>query len=431
MVALATAALVMGACADEEPAPSTSPARGDPDRAATSAAPTVRGGAPGSLASTGPEAERALEHIRVLSSDIGVRESGTAGERRAAEYVRNQLESYGYRATIETFRVDVPRDESVIVGAGDPIHGVAMVGAPDGEASGPVLFVGLGRPDDLAARDLRGAIALVNRGQIPFRDKALAAQQAGAAAVIVANNQPGRFRGTIAAGSPELRIPVIGVTADEAERLDAVAAARGDVNLRASRTGEPFESYNVAARPGDGRACTGYVGAHLDSVARAPGANDNASGTAGMLELARSQRLAGVCYLAFGAEELGLFGSQAFVRDHGVRDVRFMLNLDMFGKLTGPEVVALASDRESRELAERASRVASRTGVSIPPGTFPPFASSDHASFSEAGVPAITLHSGDDPETHTPDDDVADIDVRSLEVMLRAAAAVLQDVASG
>jgi len=421
-----TAALVLGACADAERAAPASTTSTGATATATAA------GARGTPAvSSPPEAARALEHVRALSSGIGVREAGTPGERRAAEYIRDQLSSFGYRATIEAFQVEVPRDESTVVGAGNPIAALAMVGAPDGDASGRLVFVGVGRPEDLATRDLRGAIVLVNRGQIPFRDKALAAQQAGAVAVVVANNQPGRFRGTIAAGSPEVRIPVVGVTSEEAERLDALVAAGGSIAVRALRTGEPFESYNVAAVPADGSACSGYVGAHLDSVARAPGANDNASGTAGMLELARSQRLAGVCYLAFGAEELGLFGSKAFVRDHAVRDARFMLNLDMLGKLNGPEVVALASDRDSRELAERASRVASRTGTSIPAGTFPPFTSSDHASFSEGGVPAVTLHSGDDPEMHTPEDDLADIDVQSLDVMLRAAAAVLQDLAAG
>ncbi len=423
---VAVGAVLLSACAPDG-------ARSDASSVPSSAIAPGAGVAGGPNADTeparDPDAARALEHVRALAGEIGVREAGTPGERRGAEYVRARLEEYGYRAVIEPFTVEVPRDQTSIAGAGEPIGAVAMTGAPDGEARGRLVFIGLGRPDDLAQRDLRGTIALANRGgQVPFRDKAVAAQRAGALALIVANNQPGRFRGSIASGTPDVSIPVVGVTSDEAERLDAIVAQGGVITVRALRTGDAFESYNVAGRPSTG-TCTAYVGAHLDSVAGAPGANDNASGTAGMLELARTQRLPGVCYLAFGAEELGLFGSEAFVRAHGVDDVRFMLNLDMLGKLAGPEVVAVATDNASRAFAERASRAAAAAGVTLQPGTFPPFASSDHASFTEAGVPAVIFHDAEATEIYTPGDDVQDIEPESLEVMLRAAAAVLRDAA--
>jgi aminopeptidase YwaD len=301
-----------------------------------------------------------------------------------------------------------------------------MTGSPDGEVRGRVVFIGLGRPSEVEGRDLDGAIALVNRGVITFRDKALAAQQAGAVGLIVANNGPGPARGTIDA-SAGVRIPVVGVTPEDAEPID-IAEEEGTVlTLRAQRTSQPFESRNVVARPDGDEACTAYVGGHFDSVARAPGANDNASGTAGVLELARTHRARGLCYAAFGAEELGLFGSKALIKEHGVRGVRFMLNLDMLGVLAGPEVVSVGSDQRSRSMAERASSAAAAIGITIPTGTFPPFASSDHASFTEAGVPAVTLHSGDDPVMHSPDDDFEHIEQQSIATMLRAASAILRD----
>ncbi len=402
---------------------------------------TASSGAPASAAASGPafgppsepEADRAMEHIRVLASDIGVRESGTPEELRAAEYIRDALERAGYRATLEAFTVDVPRDKSVLFdvppGASE-LDAIAMPGAPDGEARARLVSAGLGRPEDYTGVDARGAVVLVNRGVTTFRDKAVAAQQAGALALIVANNQPGRFRGSIPAGAPEIAIPVVGASSDAADLLDVAAAEGAAIGVRALRVSAPFESRNVVGHPSE-EPCTGYVGSHYDSVPRAPGANDNASGTAGMLELARTQRTRGLCFVAFGAEELGLFGSKALIRQHGVEGVRFMLNLDMLGVLNGPEVVASTDDAGSRSMADRAARAAGAAGVTVPRGAFPAFASSDHASFTEAGVPAVTLYSGDDQQMHTPGDDFAHISASDLGMMLKAAAAILRDQLAG
>lgn len=373
-----------------------------------------------------------MEHIRVLAGEIGVRETGTPEEQRAAEYIRDQLQRTGYRAAIEAFPVEVPRDQSQVLGVppgNADLDALAMAGAPDGEARGRLVFAGLGRASDYAGIDARGAIVLVNRGVSTFREKAEVAQQAGAVAVIVANNQPGRFRGTIAGGSPAIAIPVVSASSEDASLLDVTAQAGATIGVRALRKSDRFESRNVVGRPSD-EPCTAYVGAHYDSVPRAPGANDNASGTAGMLELARTQRAAGVCFVAFGAEEVGLFGSEALVQAHGTQGVRYMLNLDMIGVLDRPEVVA-SDEASSRTLADRASKAAAGVGVVMPRGSFPQFASSDHATFAKAGVPAVTLSSGDDQRMHTPGDDVAHISPEAVGTVLRAAAAILADLQSG
>lgn len=375
------------------------------------------------------EADRALAHVRVLAGEIGSRPAGSPAEVRAAEYIREQLQAAGYTATIEPFMVDVPRDESRVLevpGAPAGVDALAMMGAPDGEVSGRLVQAGLGRVEDLAPLNLDGAVAFVDRGVIPFREKALNAQRAGALALIVGNNQPGPFRGTIADGAERVTIPVVGVTSDDAALIDEAVEVGGRLTVRASRTSEPFESRNVVAKPSSA-PCTAYVGAHYDSVAEGPGANDNASGTGSMLELARTHRVPGLCYLAFGAEEIGLWGSKAFVRNHGVGRERFMLNLDMMGKVRGPELIATA-DPASRALAERASRIAAVAGVTIPSGSFPAFASSDHATFVEAGVPAITFYSGEDEHIHTAQDTLDNVSLEDLGMMLRAASAALREL---
>ncbi len=430
--------LLASACGSAAPARLSAPAV----TASASAAPTPAAAAPASAAAppfappSEPEAARAIEHIRALASTIGVRETGTPGELRAAEYIRDQLVSAGYQVVLEPFTVDVPQDRSLLFdippGANE-FGALAITGAPDGETRGRLVFAGLGRASDYTGVDARGAIVLVNRGVTTFREKAEVAQLAGAVGLIVANNQPGRFRGTIAAGSPAITIPVVTASSEDAGVLDAAAATGAVVGVRALRKSEPFQSRNVVARPSaeQSRPCTGLVGAHYDSVARAPGANDNASGTAAMIELARTHRAPGLCFVAFGAEEVGLVGSEAYIAAHGVAGLRFMLNLDVLGVLGGPEVVAVTEDALSRALGDRAARVVADAGLAIPRGAFPPFASSDHASFSRAGVPAVTLTSGDDSQIHTPGDDFAHISADAVATMLKAAAFVLRDLQSG
>ena len=366
----------------------------------------------------------------MLAGGIGSRAAGTPGERRAAEYIRDQLQASGYTATIEPFTVDVPRDDSRVLGVpeapAEMVTAIAMAGAPDGEASGRVVQVGLGRAEDFADLDVRGVVAFADRGVATFRDKAVNAQRAGAVALIVANNQPGPFRGTIAEGPEQLTIPVVGVSSDDAALIDEAVGQGARIGVRAARTSEPFESQNVLGQP-SADPCTAYVGGHYDSVPQAPGANDNASGTASVLELARTHRVPRLCYVAFGAEEVGLVGSAAFVRDHRVTGGRFMLNLDMMGKVRGPQLVP-GADEGSRALGERASRIAAQAGVAIPVGSYGPTASSDHVSFARAGVPAVTFYSGDDEFIHTARDNLENVSLEDMRPMLRAASAVLREL---
>ena len=434
---LALLVAALAACGTSSPIsnPVSSPDGGTSTAPAPASTPSSA--ASGQIApSTQAEAERALAHVRVLAGDIGVRAAGTPGERRAAEYIRAQLQAAGYTVTLEPFTVDVPRDESRVLGVPDVpdvpggVEALAMAGSPDGEASGRLVQVGLGRAEDMASLNLRGAIAFADRGVIAFREKAVNAQRAGAIALLVANNQPGRFRGTIADGPERLTIPVVGVTSEDAALIDEALGRGTPVTVRALRKSEPYQSQNVVARPSAsaGDRCTAYVGAHYDSVPQGPGANDNASGTASMLELARTHRAPGLCYLAFGAEEVGLVGSKAFVEAHAVGGERFMVNLDMMGKVRGPEVITEPDHPASVALAQRASTTAGTSGTSLPRGSFGPFASSDHASFVDAGVPAITFYSGSDEHIHTAQDTIENVALEDLRVMLRAASAVLREL---
>lgn len=161
------------------------------------------------------------------------------------------------------------------------------------------------------------------------------------------------------------------------------------------------------------------VGAHYDHIGRLqeysrdpsalgirPGADDNASGTAALLELAR--RVAArpapvsVLFVAFDAEELGLYGSRHFLRDPPVPHERItaMLNLDMVGRMRARRlwVRNVGSAPWWREALARANTGGLELDLEHGGGA------SDHVSFREAGIPAIHLYTGTHPDYHRRSD---------------------------
>jgi hypothetical protein len=190
------------------------------------------------------------------------------------------------------------------------------------------------------------------------------------------------------------------------------------------------------------------VGAHYDHLGTSgrfsldpdlqqsvrPGADDNASGTAALLELARrlaaSPPLRSVLLVHFDAEEWGLVGSRAFVQQPPIPSslMVFMLNLDMVGRLNGRDLLidGSAADLATRNFADSVSRA-----VGVPSArTLHSAGRSDHAPFASIGVPAISLTSGFHADYHRVGDVPQRIDIQGLtrvvdvaEGLVRAAAA--------
>jgi len=363
-----------------------------------------------------PDPARVLEHIRYLAVEIGPRPAGSEAERQAATYIAEQLTQAGYDTTIEEFTFRSQLDDSLVTTAdGTLLRALAMEGSPRVEATGIAIHAGLGEPADLAGADLAGKVVIFDRGVVTFEDKARAAEVAGAIAVIVVNNEPGLFRGAL--GSMTAAIPVVGVGGDEAAALQAAIGTRLTVHANAGM--EDITSQNVVGRIGAN--CHAYLGAHYDSVPVSPGANDNASGTAVVLEVARTNPVEGLCVVLFGAEELGLYGSQSYVAGHLAGTGRFMLNVDMAGRLDGPVVVG------DRDLIDDVLAAVDAAGINmgLSAGRFPPGASSDHVSFAAVGVPAVTFNSGNDAAIHTAQDTIDRIEPNAVAMFVAAVDAAL------
>ena len=371
--------------------------------------------------------------MRVLSVDIGVRPAGTAAEKEAARYIADQLRSYGYEVDEHPFpfESEIGREVSLQRTGPEqgPIEAFPLSGSPAGEASGNLVFAGLGRQDEFPPEGLSGRLALIERGQVFFSDKVANAAAAGAAAAIIFNNEPGLFAGDL--GRPGA-IPTVAISDEDGAALRTLLE-RGPVEV-SIRVGPPVKgtARNVIARPEDqpGAPCETVSGGHYDTTPNGPGANDNASGTAAVLELARVTRARGLagnhCFVLFGAEEIGLLGSAAFVASLSEAErqaLKGMLNFDVVSSGERLELIGWP------ELVQTGADAARGAGIPVTTGEQMSNAGSDHQSFITAGIPAVHfIRTGGDflsSIIHTPQDTIAIVRPADLEQVVTLGALLL------
>ncbi|MGW2250661.1 M28 family peptidase [Kitasatospora sp. NPDC001660] len=355
---------------------------------------------------------RALQ--RIADRNGGTRAAGSKGHDESARYVDEQARRAGLKVSRQEFtytffevraqRLDVvsPQAEQVPV--------IAMTYSPSGPGAGargelavvPVSASTGCAPADYPEGEFTGRIALIRRGGCSFAVKQAAAATAGAVGVIVYNNADGGLSGTL--GDPNaVRIPIGGVSKAAGEALAAKAAAgRVEVSLDIRTFMEPRSTWNVLAETRDGdENNTVVVGAHLDSVPAGPGVNDNGSGSAGILEVARNLNVRQVRnkvrFAWWSAEEFGLKGSEAYVGSLSEADrkkIRLYLNFDMIASPNYGQFVydgsgstgGGAGPAGSAQIQRHISDFLDRRRLPHEPVAFN--GRSDYGPFIEAGIPA-------------------------------------------
>jgi hypothetical protein len=195
---------------------------------------------------------------------------------------------------------------------------------------------------------------------------------------------------------------------------------------------------------------TVVIGAHYDHLGSggmgslAPfsrdihnGADDNASGTAMILELAR--RLSSrpdplprrVVFMAYSAEERGLLGSRHYVEDeplYPLDQTAFMFNFDMVGRLNEERQLTVFGVDSTPGLRELVSAVGPSYSLSIRPNA-QVAGNSDHASFHEKGIPVAFLFTGTHRDYHRPSDDTDKVNFEGMARIADFAEVLLLDVA--
>jgi len=197
-------------------------------------------------------------------------------------------------------------------------------------------------------------------------------------------------------------------------------------------------SQNVVAErlgTGSGTRDLVLVVAHLDSInisggpeANAPGADDNATGSAGLLEIARvlkdhaAER--DLRFVLFGGEEEGLFGSQQYIDNLPAADrtrIRAVINMDMIGTLNAstPSVLLEGAAVSKPLIDELAKAAETYTALDVQTSLHP--FNSDHVSFIEEGFSAVLTIEGTDganDNVHTVNDTLDNIDYDlALEIL--------------
>jgi Zn-dependent M28 family amino/carboxypeptidase len=185
---------------------------------------------------------------------------------------------------------------------------------------------------------------------------------------------------------------------------------------------------------------TGAPDATGDSIYN--GADDDASGTAAVIEIAEAfARLdpapgRSVIFLTVSGEEGGLWGSQAFVEKGGIPtgSMAANVNIDMIGRNASDSVVAIGI--RYSDMGERIGGIASAhpdLGLTVVDDPWPDerfFFRSDHYNFASAGVPAIFLFAGTHADYHMPSDEADLIDADKIARIARLAFRLGLDIAN-
>ena len=369
-----------------------------------------------------------MGHLQKLQdiADVngGTRVAGSPGYASSVEYVVKTLRDKGFDVETPEFTMEVfsVRNEQLTVG-GQPVEAHVVDYSDATPAQGVTgRFVALPSDDDPGCTasdydglDVTGAIVLVDRKPCLLSEKAAAAAERGAVAIIIANTDEEPFFSGSMDEEDDVEIPVLSVTKADGARLRSeteTATVIADAGV------ETLKTRNVIAQTKTGSTDNVVmVGAHLDSVKEGPGINDNGTGVAAVLETALqmgpSPDVANTVRFGFwGGEEEGLFGSNDYVRSldvESLKDIALYLNFDMMASpntcyFTSDADQSLPPDTELEEdlLIPEGSPGIERTLVDAlesagkTPQDLPFDGRSDYDGFTRAGIPAGNFDTGAD-----------------------------------
>ncbi len=404
--------------------------------------------------------ERLKQDIYTLASEeMEGREAGTDGEKKAAAYIKQRMAEVGLQPLFNgSYLQEFPFAGGWVWGTENHFsylahsfsHGedyYVLPGSGIGSLSAPFVHVGYGLSglvhlegfEDYCDYALHGEIdgyvavmdifmpealdTLVDMAFLQIiQQKVRTASEKGAAGIVFVNTRSER-------GNPpvDLRIsrqlfdfPVI--FAEDHVLSALMADQQGLIALETDLYREELSGLNVAGYIDNQADKTVVIGGHFDHVgygtrggsrspgvvAVHPGADDNASGTAGVLEAARyisSSTINNQNYLfiAFGAEEKGLIGSRYFTESdaYDIEKVNYMFNFDMIGRLEDGALTLLGTGSSPAWDGMIDLMTPDQLSVRKSPGGR---GGSDHTSFYVKDIPVLFFFTGLHDDYHRPED---------------------------
>ena len=386
-------------------------------------------------------------HIRYLADDkLEGRRTGTPGEKLAGDYISIEFSRAGLQPKgdnngwLQAFEVNEGRfvspDSYFSVNGREFVLNkeyFPLTISPSGTAEGSpaIALQESGEPWFLDLKDLLDA----GQGNPHFsletaiRAKAKEYSKKGANALILYNTS--KIADNLSydrKDRPEPAvIPIVYITKEVKRKYLKDESASLDTKIKVGFTEKKRTGHNVVGYLDNGAPNTVIIGAHYDHLGYGEdsnslyrgaerqihnGADDNASGVAAAIELARllkESRLKNNNYLfiAFSGEELGLFGSKYFV-EHPTIDwqkVNYMINLDMIGRLRdSTHTLIIGGYGTSPAWAEACNNAGDKKYFTLQfdsSGIGP----SDHTSFYRKGIPVLFFFTGTHSDYHKPTDD--------------------------
>ncbi|MEO6167378.1 MAG: M28 family peptidase [Chitinophagales bacterium] len=398
------------------------------------------------------------QHIYYLASDkLSGRNTGSKGEKQAYQYLIRQYKRMGLlpkgeKGYLQPFEFTYGKK---ISGKNQvTINGVALElnedfypvnASANGNVKGKIVDVGFGIVAPSIGYDsyqhlsnLKGSIYLIECSTPdgdsphskygPFADLKTRIENAkskGAIGVIFTNTLSNAedLEANLDINSPTAELPVIFVKTASLKKVWRTEFNVATVTTHLDKL--TLTGHNVIAFIDNGAPSTVVIGAHYDhlgygeydnslyrgELAVHNGADDNASGTAGVIEMARYFQTNGVqeknnfLFMNFSGEELGLVGSKYWVQ-HATMDtskINFMVNMDMIGRYNGEkgmEISGLGTSTEAFDFIRTITfhDLKFKLGEN---GTGP----TDHTSFYFANIPVLNFFTGTHEDYHKPSDD--------------------------
>jgi carboxypeptidase Q len=392
------------------------------------------------------------ENLRRLTDEIGGRVSGSPEMAKAVQWAVAAFRAEGVEVHTEKYTIPNSWSEGdsrieLLGPVKFPVRGVSVAwapGTPRGGIEADVIDVGDGTEADFAKMNARvkGAILLVHNDVIvtyadlanewakPLPIVARAVQEGAAAILWVGAREHLLLYRSINTSYGDIdKIPQAILAREDALRLSrAIATNPGKVRVRLdlpNKIGGPIDQENVIGE------IRGYekpdeaviLGAHLDSWELGTGALDNGCNAAMVIEAARAIKATGLLprrsirFILFGAEELGVLGSHAYVEAHRAEldDIRAMITADYgSGRFTG---YSLGGRRDTEAAVREILRPLASWNVNNL--TYDMDLGSDHVDFFLEGVPTLAANQEDVnyvANYHTASDTFDKVDMLSLKL---------------
>jgi Zn-dependent M28 family amino/carboxypeptidase len=392
--------------------------------------------------------ENLKAHIAFLADDkLEGRRTGSAGEQQAMEYISNQFKTIGLspkgtNGYFQPFEVNdgkIMKPQSLFMINGDGLieekEYFAFPFSPNVSIDA-LVSPSLQEVEMPWIIDLKDGLE-ENANNPHFdltdyiRNNAKKAKQRGATAIILYNSSAmednlkfnGKDRSAI------LEIPVMYVAKEPATKYFSNKEASLNVKINIDLAEKKRTGHNVLGYLDNGAATTVILGAHFDHLGYGEdgnsmlrtgeklihnGADDNASGTAALIELAKKLKASkaknnNYLFIAFSGEELGLFGSKYFTENSTIdlKTANYMINMDMVGRLNdSTKALTVGGYGTSPKWGEFYSSALLKEKKDFlfkydSSGTGP----SDHTSFYRKDIPVLFYFTGLHTDYHKPTDD--------------------------